>query len=374
MTKKQNYIYQQIEDYLNNLKYTLITKLDDFLNANQKVIFKDSLGYKYYLTYKTLQTIKKLLFAASYNPFSIDNIKLWCNLNNKPFELISDEYISINKNLKWKCLKDINHNIWESSWHNIFFSGTGCPKCNRPNYDRTTESFKIEVYNLTEGDFEVLGEYINNSTDILMYHKSCDYMFNVKPATFLHKNLCPKCSITGKKNTEIFKERVYDLIKDEYEVIGEYIGTHKHIKIKHNICNNEYNVQPSNFLRGRRCPFCAESKGEQKIRHWLVENNICFLQEYDKFLDLLSDKGNPLRFDFIVFEDISKSKIKMLIEFDGAQHFKWQKDWQKKEDFETLQYHDKLKNNYCETNNIKLLRIPYNKYEKVDKILNKNIL
>src|SRR5690554_7766054 len=47
--------------------------------------------------------------------------------------------------------------------------------------------------------------------------------------------------------------------------------------------------------------------------------------EYDKFPDLVSDFGNPLRFDFAVFEDNKKTKIKMLIEYDGQQHFRWTK-------------------------------------------------
>jgi len=372
----RKYTYETIKEIIKSFNFTLITTKQEYgnNNVNNKLTISDENGYLYFLSFSNLKLLKKPHFVDIRNPYTIQNIKLWCELNNKPFELLSEEYNGKDNKLKWRCFKKDCGKEFESNWNNIY-KGHGCSKCkiNSPRR-KTTELFKKEVYNLTKGDFEVLGEYVNNSTDILMYHKSCDYMFNVKPATFLHKNVCPKCSITGKKNTDIFKEKVYELVKDEYEVIGEYIGTHKHIKIKHNICNNEYNVQPSNFLRGRRCPFCAESLGEQAIRHWLEENDISFLQEYDKFIDLLSDKGNPLRFDFIVFEDKQQLKIKMLIEFDGAQHFKWQKDWQKKEDFETLQYHDKLKNNYCKINNIKLLRIPYNKYEKVDEILSKNIL
>jgi len=156
--------------------------------------------------------------------------------------------------------------------------------------------------------------------------------------------------------------------------LGEYQGAQKQTLIKHKICGHEWLITPDNFLRGRRCPVCAKSKGEQAIKYWLEENNIGFISEYDKFIDLLSDKGNPLRFDFIVFKDKGKLKIKMLIEYDGIQHYKWQKGWQTKESFKTLQYHDELKNQYCKNNNIKLLRIPYWDYENIEEILIRELM
>ena len=40
--------------------------------------------------------------------------------------------------------------------------------------------------------------------------------------------------MTKKKSTEEFKKEVYDLVGNEYEVLGEYIKNDKKIKIKHN--------------------------------------------------------------------------------------------------------------------------------------------
>ena len=34
------------------------------------------------------------------------------------------------------------------------------------------------------------------------------------------------------KDTEYFKREVYDLVGDEYEVLGEYVNTHTKIKLK----------------------------------------------------------------------------------------------------------------------------------------------
>jgi very-short-patch-repair endonuclease/Zn ribbon nucleic-acid-binding protein len=47
---------------------------------------------------------------------------------------------------------------------------------------------------------------------------------------------------------------------EEYSFLSTYESTHKKIKVKHNLCKNEFYVTPHNFLIGRRCPFCAKNK------------------------------------------------------------------------------------------------------------------
>jgi len=77
----------------------------------------------------------------------------------------------------------------------------------------------------------------------------------------------------------------------------------------------------------------------------------------------------PLSFDFAVFEDLEKTKLKLLIEFDGQQHFKntgWEKGNNK---LERTQKNDGIKNEYCKFNNIKLIRISYLNYNNINEIL-----
>ena len=87
-----------------------------------------------------------------------------------------------------------------------------------------------------------------------------------------------------------------------------------------------------------------------------------FEKEY-KFQNLLSQKGNPLKFDFAI---IDNNSILFLIEYDGIQHFTI-RGWNDEEHLKQNQYNDELKNQYCKKNNIKLLRIKYTNdtYEKV---------
>ena len=63
-----------------------------------------------------------------------------------------------------------------------------------------------------------------------------------------------------------FENRVYDLYKDEYSVIGEYVSGHTQIRLKHNICGWVYEADPYNFLNGHgKCPICFPKS--KKINH-----------------------------------------------------------------------------------------------------------
>ena len=74
----------------------------------------------------------------------------------------------------------------------------------------------------------------------------------------------------------------------------------------------------------------------------------------------LKDK-KPLRFDFAIFKE---NNLLFLLEYDGIQHFNTSMDWYN-DSLEELVKRDELKNKYCLTNNIKLIRIRYD--EDLDK-------
>ena len=258
----------------------------------------------------------------------------------------------------------------------ILYNSSKCPECFG---ERNTEKFKREIYNLVGNEYIVKGEYIDSSTHVLIehnYNKCNNHTYLVLPSNFLKGHRCPKCAGCLKKDTEQFKEEVFNLIGEEYEVIGEYINAKEKIDMKHNLCDNVYPVTPDNFLRGRRCPICNESKGEQKVRYYLENNTIYFIAQYP-FEDLRDIE--LLLFDFIIFEDKNKTIIKMLIEYDGVFHYMPIKRYKNEpieyaeERLRKQQYHDKLKNEYCKKKNIKLLRIPYWEFDNIEEILSKAI-
>jgi len=130
-------------------------------------------------------------------------------------------------------------------------------------------------------------------------------------------------------------------------------------------CGEYFEKDWGNISQGIGCPHCKESNGEKMVRNFL-KDKFNFEPQYT-FEGLVSDANNPLRFDFAVFED--DNKLKCLIEYDGEQHYNWKKTWITKEQFERIQYHDKLKNEYCLKNNIKLIRIRWKDFKNIEKIL-----
>lgn len=131
-------------------------------------------------------------------------------------------------------------------------------------------------------------------------------------------------------------------------------------------CNNGhiYQTRLNKFTAGRRCPFCSQSQGEYRIQKWLDNNDIKYQKEYS-FDDLVGTGGNKLRFDFCIFD--SQNRIKLLIEYDGKQHFE---ETPYMKDNDRIKRHDILKNEYCIKNEIPLLRINYKDFTHIEKILN----
>lgn len=269
------------------------------------------------------------------------------------------------KKIWWKCRK-CNYE-WKAKVCNRS-NGRGCPSCGGQKRI-SHEEFIQKVRDLVGDEYEVLGEYRGVNKKVKMRHTKCENIINVIPYNFITKRIrCIYCSGNVKKDTKTFKRQVYDLVGDEYTVLGEYINRKTKIKVKHNLCGYEYDVLPPNFLRGRRCPKCNESHGEIKISRYLDDNNIKYIREY-RFKDCRN--VFPLPFDFAIFDN--ENNLKMLIEYDGEQHYKPLKIFGGEEHLNKVKYNDNIKNTYCKNNNIYLLRIPYWKLDNIEVILQKEL-
>lgn len=130
-------------------------------------------------------------------------------------------------------------------------------------------------------------------------------------------------------------------------------------------CGREKDVLGTS-LRQKRSLSCGLhsniSRGNVKISEILDTANIKY--ETEKKFNTCKDK-TYLPFDFYV-EDL------YLIEYDGEQHF----DKESIFDYEYIHRHDEIKNQWCKTNHIPLIRIPYTHYDNLcldDLILEKSI-
>jgi hypothetical protein len=293
---------------------------------------------------------------------------------NEVYNLVKDEYIVLDKYLNAHTKILMRHNTCGYEWYvlpNNILSGKRCPKCCK-TFPYTNDSIKEKIYNIVGNEYSVMGNYCGMNNKTLMKHNICQHEWGVTLAHFINGGTrCPKCFGNTPYTKETFKEKMHELVKDEYELISDCRNNRDKIKIRHNICKYEWEVSPASFLSGRRCPECNASRGEKKIKKILDYNNINYQPQYT-FDDLMSNLGNLLRFDFGILN--KNNDLEHLIEYNGEQHYEWFPTWMTKEKYETIQYHDKLKYNYCENNDIPLLRIPYWDFDNVENILEEYIL
>ena len=104
------------------------------------------------------------------------------------------------------------------------------------------------------------------------------------------------------------------------------------------------------------CPVCNESHGERKISIILTNNDILF--EREKKFDDCRGMKRPLSYDFYL------TGHNILIEYDGRQHhtpvnFHGCSNEQALKTHTELIENDKIKNEYCASNGISLIRIPH---------------
>lgn len=127
------------------------------------------------------------------------------------------------------------------------------------------------------------------------------------------------------------------------------------------ICPNHgrFRQKAVNHMNGSGCRKCKKSKGEQLVRLYLKDNNILF-EEQKRFPDCKNKRTLP--FDFYLPNN------NILIEFDGAQHFKSVRRWGGKSGLEQRQLNDSIKDEYAKNNSIKLIRI--STLEDINDILN----
>lgn len=143
-------------------------------------------------------------------------------------------------------------------------------------------------------------------------------------------------------------------------IMGTKYGERHKWRCKCNLCGNEnVMIATANLKHQESCGCLIESRGVRKVKQILEQHNISFIQE-KRFSDLrFEDTGHQARFDFYVNNSY-------IIEYDGRQHF-IQGDgcYDNSEKFARTQEHDRIKNEYCHSHGIPIIRIPYTELENI---------
>lgn len=298
---------------------------------------------------------------------SKDKILFALKQNNQYVDIIG-EYKGKNIECQLKCNKhNIVFNKRPASF--LYFKSKICPECIKENKSIKSRKYTLDnIRETLEGlDYQWLNpdEYKNASSSLLLKCKKCDKISKANITSLINGRKCKKCSGLSKKSTEDFKKEIFNLVGNEYVVLGEYENNKSPIRMKHIVCGHEWDTLPTNFLYNEhRCPKCNKSKGEKAIANYLIDNKIKYISEYS-FDDCFYKK--KLRFDFFLID------YNTCIEFQGQQHYISVDYMGGKDDLEKRQKRDYIKREYCKLNNINLIEIPYFQIQNIKKFLDKEI-
>ena len=338
-------------------EYTKITK---YKNAKEKFKIRHNVcGNEYMVNWANFSSGKRCPKCNGGKIFSDSEIdKIIKEESNGEYVRISD-YINYKTHFLIKHLVCGNEYLVRMAG---FKRGDRCKKC----YNKSLAFNSEEVKTIINGNtgYIMVGNYINNKHKIKIKHLDCGRIYEASLQDFKRGRRCSQCFKTRRKTNKDVDLYLKDNTKKEYNRISEYVNNHEYIIMKHNICGHEYKVKWGNFISGTRCPKCKLSKGEKKICDFLFENGIKYKKEKTFPKCVYKSK---LRYDFYI-EDFN-----LLIEFDGAQHYRSVKYFGGDKQLRENKIRDEIKTNFAKKNNIELLRIPYWEYDNIENILNKKI-
>jgi len=255
---------------------------------------------------------------------------------------------------------------WKTRLSSVISGGQKCPNCSH-HRKLTIEDFKQQVLDAIGPEYTVLSEYKNNKTKVKMRHEVCGTEYEVQPHKVTCQNSrCPKCFGKSKHTQEEVQQIITNKLGPEFKLVSPYYDIHKPITIEHIPMKHTFTTTLDTIIVGRiSCPICNESHMESLTRQYLTTHNITF-ESQKRFPDCRYKRELP--FDFYL------PKYNLLIELDGGQHFKEVPYFDKEgslDNLSTRTKRDTIKDTYCTSKGINLLRIGYSELDNLTNDLDK---
>lgn len=281
--------------------------------------------------------------------------------NRKEIDII-DTPKTVRDNFKAKC--NISGEIFYPSLYSLVKKNSCCKACgiikkSKLKTSKARDDF-LNNLNCKLKHIIMLEEYVTKKTKIKFYCNKHNRVFYKTPDDILKSLGCDICrkefiskviSYTNEDYLNMFKSNVINI-----KLLSEYNGMKNKVKLKCDICGFEWEANAYGVLHGVGCPSCNESKGEKLIRSLLEKNNIKYIKEYTPKWE-----NTLYRYDFFLPE------YKILIEFDGKQHFKEFSGtvFRTTSSLADRMLNDKVKNKLALKNSVKLMRISYSEYKNI---------
>lgn len=249
-------------------------------------------------------------------------------------------------------------------------SGCGCQMCAKELRSVSFTVFIARSNNIHQNKYTYIQSDKNQMLDFVDIICPIHGIFNQRIGLHLSGKGCKKCGdVQRRGSAQVFIEKANKIHNNKYDYSAvNYTTAHAKVSI---ICptHGVFVTDPTlHISSGTGCPNCGVnySKGNEKIKQYLITVNVPFLAEH-RFFECRNKY--PLPFDFYL------PIHNILIEFDGSHHLREVRrsstesiDTINKR-FKQIQYHDSIKDDYAATHNINLIRIHYNDFGNIESIL-----
>ena len=290
---RKRYTYQDIKDIVEEVGYKLLSIEEEIVNSKGFVLTSTKLlikcpnpnhesynvEFNKFKGYNNQQGQRCKQCLVDSQRLSYGEVKEYIESFN--YELLSNEYINIHKNLKIKHL-ECGH-VFDMQYAN-FQQGQRCPKCGIKNRVEKSKFTYDEVRDYIENEgYELLSEYINCLSHLTLkcpnghiWNTTCFHSFKNQGTR------CPYCNNTR-------GERVIERILNKYNIKHEQQYRFSDCKFKytlpfdfylpeHNCCiefDGEGHYEPFRFSRDKNKNLnkFIETKERDTIKNEYCKNN-----------------------------------------------------------------------------------------------------
>jgi len=276
-------------------------------------------------------------------------------IHNNKYDYSLVEYKNMKTKVKIICPE---HGVFQQRpEHHL--NSHGCKICGNIKYDTNefiTTSKKIhgDKYDYSLVEYK---SYLKKVKIICHRHG----IFEQLPKFHVFGQGCPFCKYDNIDKQSNFIKKAKRIHGDKYNYDHvNYINSYTKVQI---LCleHGLFKQNPKDHLnRQQGCPKCNISKGEEKIKLYLENNNIKYT--YQKKFKNCKNK-QQLSFDFYLNE------LNVCLEVNGKQHYETIEYYSGEETLNYNKKNDNIKKEFCNKNNNKLIIIKYNEIKKIKEIL-----
>jgi very-short-patch-repair endonuclease len=249
----------------------------------------------------------------------------------------------------------------------------GCPKCSNIKVGKAQQIGNSEfikrvekVFGKDAFDYSKL-DYQGAHKEVTLVCKKCGNVETKPPSVWYLGFGCLNCKPKQRNPKQVTKEQFIERAKRihgsryDYSKIV-YTTLYDEVEI---ICpkHGSFYQKPTVHIHAKsNCPECNTTKGEEAISIWLNNKGIKYIFQHKVQID-----NSYHYYDFYLPEH------NIIIEFNGKQHYEPIKFFGGQNMFEYLQSRDKIKEQYCLNNQIRLLIFSYKELNQIENLLVKTL-